>query len=51
MISLIMSGMNYNKEVYENMECKELLIYLFFNIANERNVNGPVSYATMFLHQ
>ena len=29
-----MSGMNYYREVYQNMECKELL-YLFFDIVNE----------------
>ena len=48
--SLIMCGVNYHREVYQNMDCKQLF-YIFFDIVNERNVNGPIKYATIFLQQ
>ena len=34
-ISLIMSGMNYYREVYQYMQCKELF-QMFFDIVNEK---------------
>ena len=33
-ISLIMSGMNYYREVYQNIQCKYVI--LFFDIINEK---------------
>ena len=49
-ISLIMSSMNYYREVYQNMQCKELL-YFFFNIVNEKKCEWAVNYAIMFVQQ
>ena len=45
-----MPGINYHREIYQNMQYKETF-YLFFYIVNEKNVNSPVNYATMFLKQ
>ena len=39
-ISLIMSGTNYYREVYQNMKCKEIF-YMFFDIVDKKKCEWP----------
>ena len=45
-----MSGMYYYREVYQNIQYKELF-YMFFDIVNEMKCEWSVNYATVFLQQ
>ena len=45
-----MSGMNYYREVYQNIKCKELF-YMLSDIVNDKKCEWACNYATMFLQQ